>query len=86
MKSKKRLHFSITTNIFISFLSLTLVMIGFLWSLEAIFFNKVNENYRQDIKELSTNHRNEMDKVTEAINNNTIVVQKLIDKLDKEGD
>lgn len=52
----------------------------------AIFFNKVNENYRQDIKELSTNHRNEMDKVTEAINNNTIVVQKLIDKLDKDGD
>ncbi len=51
-----------------------------------IFFNKVNENYRQDIKELSTNHRNEMDKVTEAINNNTIVVQKLIDKLDKDGD
>ena len=52
----------------------------------AIFFREVNKNYREDIKELSTNHRNEMDKVTEAINNNTIVVQKLIDKLDKDGD
>lgn len=52
----------------------------------AIFFREVNKNYREDIKELSSNHKNEMDKVTEAINNNTIVVQKLIDKLDKEGD
>lgn len=52
----------------------------------AIFFREVNKNYREDIKELSSNHKNEMDKVTEAINNNTIVVQKLIDKLDKDGD
>lgn len=52
----------------------------------AIFFREVNKNYREDIKELSTNHRNEMDKVTEAINNNTIVIQKLLDKFDKEGD
>lgn len=52
----------------------------------AIFFREVNKNYREDIKELSSNHKNEMDKVTEAINNNTIVVQKLIDKLDKDGE
>lgn len=52
----------------------------------AIFFREVNKNYREDIKELSTNHRNEMDKVTEAINNNTIVIQKLLDRFDKEGD
>ena len=52
----------------------------------AIFFREVNKNYREDIKELSSNHKNEMDKLTEAINNNTLVVQKLIDKLDKDGD
>ena len=52
----------------------------------AIFFREVNKNYREDIKELSTNHRNEMDKVTEAINNNTVVIQKLLDRFDKEGD
>lgn len=52
----------------------------------AIFFREVNKNYREDIKELSTNHRNEMDKVTEAINNNTIVIQKLLDKFDKDGE
>lgn len=52
----------------------------------AIFFREVNKNYREDIKELSTNHRNEMDKVTEAINNNTIVIQKLLDRFDKDGE
>ena len=50
----------------------------------AIFFNKVNENYRADIKELNASHKAEMDKMTEAINNNTMVIQKLLDSLDKE--
>lgn len=48
----------------------------------AYFFAKVNENYRLDIKEMSTNHKQEIDKLTEAVNNNTIVVQKLIDKME----
>ena len=51
-----------------------------------IYVKTTNENYRSDLKEMSTNHRNEMDKITEAINNNTLVIQKLIDKIDKEGD
>lgn len=48
----------------------------------AYFFAKVNENYRTDIKEMTTSHRAEIDKLTEAINNNTIVIQKLIDKME----
>lgn len=51
----------------------------------AIFFNKVNENYRQDIKELSANHKEEMAKVTEAINNNNSLLERVLDKLDREG-
>ena len=51
-----------------------------------IYVKSTNENYRADLKEMSANHKTEMDKITEAINNNTLVVQKLIDKLDKEGD
>ena len=51
----------------------------------AWFFAKVNENYRNDIKEMNANHKAEMDKMTEAINNNTLVIQKLIDKME-EGD
>lgn len=51
----------------------------------AYFFAKVNDNYRTDIKEMNASHKAEMDAMTEAINNNSLVLQKLIDKLDKEG-
>lgn len=51
----------------------------------AIFFNKVNENYRQDIKELSTNHKEEMAKVTEAIANNNTLLERILDRLDEKG-
>lgn len=50
----------------------------------AYFFAKVNDNYRSDIKEINASHKEEMDAMTEAINNNTLVLQKLIDRLDKE--
>lgn len=48
----------------------------------ALFFNKVNDSYRNDIKEMSQTHKAEMDKVTEAINNNTMVIQKLVDRME----
>lgn len=52
----------------------------------AIFFNKVNENYRSDIKEMNTSHKQEIDKLTEAVNNNTLVIQKLLDKMEGTDD
>lgn len=52
----------------------------------AYFFAKVNDNYRTDIKEMNNNHKEEMDKMTEAINNNTLVIQKLIDKFGGDVD
>lgn len=48
----------------------------------AWFFAKVNDNYRSDIKEMNASHKAEMDKMTEAINNNTLVIQKLIDRME----
>lgn len=51
--------------------------IGIAW-----FCNKVNENYRQDIKELSLQHKEEMQAMTEAVTNNTMALQKLIDKIE----
>lgn len=48
----------------------------------AMFFNKVNDNYRNDIKEMNASHRQEMDKITEAVNNNTMVIQKLLDRME----
>ena len=50
-----------------------------------LYVKSTNENFRQDLKEMSSNHRSEMDKITEAINNNTLVIQKLIDKMDEDG-
>ena len=58
--------------------------IGIAW-----FFNRVNENYRADIKELSKQHQDEMKAMTEAVSNNTLALQRLVDKLDadeKAGD
>lgn len=52
----------------------------------AYFFAKVNDNYRTDIKEMNNNHKEEMDKMTEAINNNTLVIQKLVDRFGGDSD
>lgn len=52
----------------------------------AIFFNKVNENYRADIKEINASHKVEMDKITEAVNNNTLVLQKLLSRMEGNDD
>ena len=49
----------------------------------AWFFNKVNENYRNDIKELSASHKEEVKAMTEAINNNTLAIQKLTDYMER---
>lgn len=41
-------------------------------------------NYRDDVKEMQKEHKEEIASVTEALNNNTLVLQKLCDKLDSE--
>ena len=38
------------------------------------------------IREIIANHKSEMEKVTEAIQNNTIVIQKLVDKMGADND
>lgn len=48
----------------------------------AYFFAKVNDNYRNDIKELNASHKEEVKAMTDAIANNTLVIQKLVDSLD----
>ena len=46
------------------------------------FFVKIINNYRADIKELQGNHKAEIDKLSEVVSNNTLVLQKLVDRLD----
>ena len=43
------------------------------------------DNYRQDVAALQTQHKEEMTKVTEAINNNTLALTKLADALVERG-
>lgn len=42
-----------------------------------------NDNYRADMKEANAQHKEEIAKITEALNNNTIALQKLCDVVDK---
>ena len=42
------------------------------------------DNYRNDIKELQSEHKEEISKMTEALNNNTMALQRLVDKLEEK--
>jgi hypothetical protein len=42
----------------------------------------IQDNYRKDINDISVRHRDEMEKVTEALNNNTLAIQKLTNYID----
>ena len=46
------------------------------------YFAKVNDNYRNDIKEINASHKDEIDKLASVIQANTLVIQKLVDSLD----
>ena len=43
----------------------------------------IQDNYRSDINSISARHKEEMDKVTEALNNNTQAIQKLTDYIER---
>lgn len=38
--------------------------------------------YRTEVKDMQREHKEEISKVTEALNNNTLALQKLVDKID----
>ncbi len=54
-----------------------LVATFFLW-------NKEREDHKTEQKELADAIRSSNKELTEAISNNTLVVQKLVDKIDRE--
>lgn len=53
----------------------------------AIYVKYITDQQRQETKELNANHTAEMlafkDEMKEALNNNTLALQKLCDRLDK---
>lgn len=50
----------------------------------AWYFSKVNEQYRQDIKELTASHKEESKQLADAVNNNTAALQRLVDKMEDD--
>lgn len=46
------------------------------------FVKYMYDNNRADMNNLHSLHKSEMDSVVEAVNNNSLVMQKLIDKLE----
>lgn len=46
----------------------------------AIFIKYMFETFLKQIQSIREEHKQEVDKMTKAINNNTAVIQKLIDK------
>lgn len=46
----------------------------------------IQDNYRKDISDISARHKEEMDKVTIALNNNTLAIQRLTDFIEKDAD
>lgn len=46
----------------------------------------IQDNYRKDISDISTRHKEEMDKVTQALNNNTMAIQRLTDYIERDAD
>lgn len=54
----------------------------------ALYVKEQNKNNREDVKELNAQHSKEMasfkDEIKEALNNNTIALTKLCEKLERE--
>lgn len=48
------------------------------------YVKHTTDQYREDVKELQKEHKEEIAKVTEALNNNTLALQRLCDKMDVE--
>ena len=46
----------------------------------------IQDNYRKDISDISARHKEELDKVTQALNNNTLAIQRLTDYIEKDND
>lgn len=44
----------------------------------------IQDNYRKDISDISIRHKDEMDNVMTALNNNTMAIQRLTDFIEKE--
>ena len=45
------------------------------------YVKDTNDKHREEVRQLNEQHQEEMKQVTEALNNNTLALQKLCDKI-----
>lgn len=50
----------------------------------AVYCKYLTDNYRSDIKEAELRHKEEMDKIVESVNNNTLAIRALCEQLRKD--
>lgn len=50
------------------------------------YIKYTQDNYRADINNLNEKHKEESTKLVQAINNNTLVIKELSERLNNEGD
>ena len=79
---RERRFFSMETNSIVTLISSVgfpiVACLGMAW-----YVKYQMDNYAKQIKELRDEHNKEIDKVTEALNNNTLAIQRLCDKMEK---
>lgn len=63
----------------VSTLGFPIVMSGAM----AWYVYHMSETHRQEVEKLNERHKEEMEKVTEALNNNTLALTKLCERMDK---
>lgn len=52
----------------------------------AYFVKWQYEQNQKQVEEMRKEHKEEVQKMTDALNNNTLVIQKLVDKFDDKGE
>lgn len=55
--------------------------IGVLW-----YLVKLQQSHKEELNELAKSHKSEMDSMTEAIQNNTVVLQQILEHMRKEDE
>jgi cellobiose-specific phosphotransferase system component IIC len=51
----------------------------------AWYVKYITDKHREEVTKLNEQHQQEMEKVTTAINNNTLALTKLCERMEKEG-
>lgn len=52
----------------------------------AVYVKYIVDSYRKDMNDMRKEHKEETDKLADALNQNTLVIQKLVDRMDRDVD